>query len=174
MPNDTIDKQSLLSFIGAIDEELKTPMNVTAVGGTAMTLLDLKNSTQDVDFELETKEEREKFNQAVKITETGYKVDTCIDGMIFFQQLPDDFRQKSIPVKTAFKNIRLFALHPLDIVVTKLNRMNERDIEDIGACIKKKKLTRAQVAKRANEVYYEGNQENAEYQIEWTLKKFFP
>ncbi len=168
-----IEENDVLVFLKQIDQELEKPLNVTAVGGTAMTLLKLKSSTTDVDFELENKEDGKKFQIAAKAVGAGFKIDLCYNGLIFFQQLPDDYKQKRIPIKTGFKNIRLFSLHPLDIVATKLNRLIERDEEDIQACIKKWKITKKQVEERARQVEFVGNQENAQYHLELTLKKFF-
>ena len=47
------DKRRLMEFLKVVDEELNKPIELTAVGGTAMTLLDLKDSTVDMDFNLE-------------------------------------------------------------------------------------------------------------------------
>lgn len=45
-----MDKKSLLDFLSEIDRKLKRKITLIAAGGTALTLLDLKSSTIDIDF----------------------------------------------------------------------------------------------------------------------------
>ncbi|MCE2507486.1 MAG: hypothetical protein J4F36_13680 [Nitrosopumilaceae archaeon] len=46
----SLDNTKLLDFLGEVDKELTRRIVVVAVGGTAMTLVDAKPSTIDVDF----------------------------------------------------------------------------------------------------------------------------
>ena len=72
------------------------------------------------------------------------------------------------------KNIHLRTLNPLDIVVTKIGRLDDRDKQDIDTCIKKFHLTRAQVTKRAKQVdYVSGREENYEINLKYVLESFF-
>jgi len=45
-----LDKTQLLDFLGVVEKELSRRITLVAIGGTAMTLLDLKPSTIDIDF----------------------------------------------------------------------------------------------------------------------------
>ena len=45
-----LDKSGLLGLLEAVDAELTRKITLVAAGGTAMTLLDLKPSTIDIDF----------------------------------------------------------------------------------------------------------------------------
>jgi pantothenate kinase len=45
-----LDKSVLLNFLKLLDDEINKKITLVAVGGTAMTLLDLKPSTVDIDF----------------------------------------------------------------------------------------------------------------------------
>jgi hypothetical protein len=65
------------------------------------------------------------------------------------------------------KNIELRTLSPLDIVVTKIGRLDQRDKEDIAACIRKFGLTKEQVAERAKQVSYVGREENYEINLKY-------
>ena len=51
-----IKKEELLPYLEDMDRFLKKKVTLVAVGGTAMTLLNLKDSTKDIDFCAETKE----------------------------------------------------------------------------------------------------------------------
>ncbi|MDO8538612.1 MAG: DUF6036 family nucleotidyltransferase [archaeon] len=167
-----IENKQLLDFLEEIDKELDFRIELIAVGGTAMTLLNLKPSTIDVDFDLSF-EHKKLFQSALKKIPHGFKLDLFSNGLIFSQQLPEDYKKKIIPIKAKFKNIELFALHPLDIVVSKIGRLNERDEEDIRDCIKKFKITKNQVMKRAKQVDYIGREQNYQINLKFALKEFF-
>ncbi len=149
MPSE-IGKQRLFDFIEELDKELTEKIRITAVGGTAMTLLDLKNSTRDVDFESSSKNEKALL-KAKETLNPGFEIDLFWNGLIFAQQLPDDYNEKAIPIKE-FEHIELFALSPLDIVVSKIARFNERDEQDIKACIQKASITKEQLKERASQL----------------------
>lgn len=166
-----IGKGRLIEFLKEIDKELAKKIKLIAVGGTAMTLLGLKPSTIDIDFE-GSSEHIGEFEKASKMISHGFRVDTYRDGLIFTQQLPDDYSKKSIPVKK-FNKISLYALHPIDIVVTKIGRLDGRDFQDIEKCIKKFKLKKEEVKKRAGLVEYVGNEENYKTNLKAVLKRFF-
>ena len=115
-----------------------------------MTLLDLKPSTIDIDFTIPSSDLQE-FEKALKNNPTGFKVDRWPDGYIFCQSLPSDYIDKSIGIKE-FSHISLRALHPVDIIVTKIGRLNQRDIQDIEKIIKEYKISEAKIKARAAQV----------------------
>ena len=166
------DKSMLMGFLGRVDKELRRSIILIAVGGTAMTMLGLKPSTIDIDFDM-TAEDAEELERALKSIPHGFRIDMFRDGMIFSQQLPDDHFSKSIPIKTELKNIEFHALHPVDIVVTKIGRLDERDLDDIAACIEKFGLTKQEIEERAKLVTYVGKEENYRINLRHILKKFF-
>ncbi|MFH1294684.1 MAG: DUF6036 family nucleotidyltransferase [Candidatus Aenigmatarchaeota archaeon] len=167
-----IDRTGLLGFLEAVDKELKRPITIVAVGGTAMTLLGLKTSTIDIDFDLPT-EYFSEFKKTASSIPHGYRLDLYRGGMIFSQQLPSDYIEKSIAIKTKLKNISLRALHPVDIVVTKAGRLDSRDTQDIEACIREYKLTADQIRKRSEAVQYAGREESYADNMRHVLKTFF-
>ncbi len=166
-----LDGAQLFDFLDTLGKELPRRIILAAAGGTAMTLLGLKPSTRDVDF-TGPLEDIEALKRALKMTPHGFKVDCWPGGQVFSQILPRDYLKKSIPVRRV-KNIDLRALHPLDVVVTKIGRLDERDLEDIEACIKGYRLTKTQVLRRAKGVEYVGNQEIYDYNLQYTIRRFF-
>ena len=73
-----------------------------------------------------------------------------------------------------FGRIELRSLNPVDIVVTKIGRLDERDKQDIEACIRKYKITEKQITKRASQVEYAGREENYRINLRHVLKHFSP
>jgi hypothetical protein len=167
-----IPKKPLLSLLKELDSNLFKKISVFAVGGTGMTLLNLKASTKDIDFNLDSAD-LEYFKEALSKIEHGFDIDIFVNGCIFSQQLPEDYKQKSIIIEEKFKNIDLYSIHPLDIVVTKIGRFNDRDEEDIIDCIKKYDLKKEEIRKRAEQVIYVGKEENYLYNLSFILKNFF-
>lgn len=167
-----LDKHVLLNFLEEVEKEISRKITIVAVGGTAMTLLDLKPSTIDIDFTI-PREDANEFRGALSKISHGFKIDCWEDGMVFSQTLPEDYLERGIPIKTKLKKIVLKALHPMDIVVTKIGRMDGRDVQDIEACIEKFNLTREQIENRAKSVQYVGREENYQNNLNFVIKKFF-
>jgi hypothetical protein len=167
-----IPKEPLIQLIMEIDSKLTRQICLYAVGGTGMTLLNLKASTKDIDFNLKPQDLGE-FRKALAKIIHGYKIDIYCNGEIFSQHLPEDYVEKAILIKKKFNNIKLYSIHPLDIVVTKIGRLNERDFEDIKDCIKKYGLTKKQVLSRGKQVTYIGREELYEQNLQDTIKNLF-
>jgi hypothetical protein len=163
-----LDKRALLDFLQEVDTDLERTITLVAVGGTALTLLDAKTSTVDIDFTIPGEDYRV-FKKTLSSISHGFQVDCWRDGMVFSQILPADYLKRSITIKK-MKCINLRALHPVDIVVTKIGRLDARDKQDIQTCIKKFKLTKNQIAKRAKQVEYVGRDENYEINLKHVLE----
>ena len=167
----SLDKSALFNLLKNFDEETTRKIVLVAVGGTAMTLLDLKASSIDIDFTVPCSDMPE-FDRIRNSVPHGYKIDVWPDGAVFCTTLPDDYLDRSSNI-ISFEKILLKALHPVDIVVTKIGRLDNRDIEDIGDCIKKCSIKKEDLEKRALNVIYVFNEENYKYNLQWTLKKFY-
>jgi len=167
------DKSALFDFLSVLNEDLTKKITLVAAGGTAMTLLDLKPSTIDIDFTIPGCDRLE-FEQALKSNPSGYKVDRWTDGCVFCQTLPKDYLEKSIIIKE-FSHIVLRALQPVDIIVTKIGRLNARDLQDIEASIQKANVSEAEIKERAMLVVqtYVGPEEDYLYHLNLVLDKFF-
>ena len=167
------DKSALFDFLSVLSEDLTKKITLVAAGGTAMTLLDLKPSTIDIDFTIPVCD-RVAFEQAMKNNPPGYKVDRWTDGCIFCHTLPNDYLEKSIKIKE-FNRVSLRALQPVDIIVTKIGRLNARDMQDIEVCVNKAKVSEAIIKERAMLVVqtYVGPEEDYLYHLNLVLDKFF-
>jgi hypothetical protein len=167
------DKKVLLEFLEVLNGDFTKKVTLVAVGGTAMTLLDLKPSTIDIDFTIPSSDLPE-FERAIKGNPPGFKIDRWADGYVFCQSLPSDYLDKSIKIKE-YSQIQLKALQPVDIVVTKIGRLNQRDIQDIETCIREFKITKDEIIKRASLVSptYVPREKDYKYHLNWVIKKFF-
>ncbi len=166
-----LDRSRLWDFLELVGKELSRPITLVAAGGTAMTLLDIKPTTLDVDF-TGPADDTELFDRTQKSVPHGFKVDIWPGGQVFSQFLPGDYLKRSLSVGRVTK-IKLRALHPVDIVVTKIGRLNSRDLEDIRDCIKKYTLKKDDILERGVRVEYVGNQENYDYHLQLVIQRFF-
>jgi hypothetical protein len=78
------DKSALFDFLEVLNEDLPKKITLVAAGGTAMTLLDLKTSTIDIDFTIPGCDRLE-FEQVLKNNPPGYKVACALNLFLFFQ-----------------------------------------------------------------------------------------
>ena len=173
--NKELDMSRLFDFLDELDQELSRKgrkVTIVAVGGNAMTLLNLKPSTIDVDFTIPS-EDYSSVDLALKILSPGFSVDMWQDGAVFSQFLPEDYLEKSIEIKTDMNFLHLKALQPLDIIVTKIGRLNERYTQDIEVCIKEFNISKTQIAERAKHVELPGNEDIYQENLKYVLNKFF-
>ena len=168
----SLDNTKLLDFLGEIDKELSCKIALVAVGGTAMTLVGAKPSTIDIDFTTPS-ENYDEFERAKKIVQSGFRVDVFRDGAVFVTVLPNDYLEKSKPIATNLKNIDLRALDPVDIIITKIARLDERDEQDIESCITIFQITQKQIEQRAEDMNHAGNDEVFVNNLKTVLGKFF-
>lgn len=170
-----IDKQELLGYLRQIDEQLKKKVTLVAVGGTAMTLYGLKEATKDVDFCAPTKDGLAAVQTAAKKVKSDFRLDLFTEGYIYILQLPEDYITKSRPVKEPFRNLTVRLLSPIDIILTKASRLNERDLEDIRALVSRKRINKNKLIERYDMVKntYAGSNVAFQNRFEQVLKAFF-
>lgn len=137
------DKQ-LLELIEEIDPYVTTSVKLIAVGGTAMTLQGLKDSTIDVDFNIPNQAEYEHFKKTLEkigfknirpggmnlkvISPNGIILDIFSENYIFCVKLVEPINSVEI---RKFKKIEVRAINPYDLIITKTARSDTRDYDDI-------------------------------------------
>jgi len=151
-------KNPHLTSLGELDNflnliaDLNQPLELFAIGGTAMVLKNIKESTKDIDFlTTESQEKIKRLFTLAGLKEEGSdkicniwrldktRVDIFYDGFIMGIPFPDDWKKLSEKIKEIGK-IRLYILNWYDLIITKISRSEKRDIEDIIAIIKSQKL----------------------------------
>jgi len=168
----SLDNTKLFGLLEIIDKETPRKITLVAAGGTAMTLLNLKPSTIDIDFTAPAEDAR-LFNKIQMSIPHGFTIQCFEDGAVFVNMLPDDYLTTSIPIKTKTKNIKLRALHPVDIVVTKIGRLEGRDMQDIESCIKNSKLNEKQIVNRSKQLLPVSLERKYQKNLQIVKKQFF-
>ena len=167
-----ITRHDLLEWLKEVDGRLSREMAVIAVGGTALTLLGLKESTRDVDFCV-VGEHFAEFKKAA--SSEKFVVDLFPGGYIFAVHLPENYLEKAKDVPFSGKHLQLKTLCLEDIILTKTARFSTRDIEDIKTVVETGKVNLEFLKKRFEHVLgsYAGNDEDYRYHFTLMLKMFF-
>jgi hypothetical protein len=138
-----IDKQRLMDTIAIWDSYLRRKVHLIACGGTAMTLLGIKDSTKDVDLLVP---EENGYDYLIKtLQELGYKSVSghgwSRDGGFTFdlfkgkrvhttELLESPLASGNHAVIEEFQFITLGVLNDYDLVISKLFRGSSVDIDD--------------------------------------------
>ena len=153
-----LTKNDLLAMIKDISNYTDKQLDFYALGGTALTLLNIKTSTLDVDINIPEKQytnTKELFkNVGFKqigthrwLTQEGFAFDVFHDEHILGTQLLPDCLQKAKHIHT-YNTIRLYTLHPYDIIISKLARGDERDFADIHELLQHEEINYQQLINR--------------------------
>ena len=168
-----VSEKELLGFLDAFDQELGGRIVLIAVGGTAMTLLGLKASTKDIDFNIPSEEDYKEFNRIYAKIKPGVKIDSWPSNMIFSEILPEDYVKATTLYETGFKKIEIRVLSPIDIICSKISRFNEADMEDIRDCIKYASITKEYLGNRASKYSRAGSDEVFGQNLKYIMENMF-
>ena len=166
-----LDSNWLIEFLEEVEPSLPQEITLVAAGGTALTPLGIKESTIDVDL-TGPKGDIAAFRKALESVPHGAKFDLYADGAVFSQLLPKDYLSRAKRIKRIGR-IDLRALHPVDIIVTKAGRLDERDMEDIEACFRKFSPSRREIEERGKQVEYVGHEETYRLKLDEVIRRLF-
>jgi len=169
-----ITKYDLLKFLEEVNLELGEEIILLAIGGTAMTLLGMKEFTKDVDFDTPSEDDYKKFMQAIDRIGANIRIDVFKSDMILTEILPPDYLKIAIKYTDVnFSKINLYMLHPIDIICSKIARLNDSDIKDIKTCISYYNITKSEIQQRAMQYEHVGSDESYYQGVEYVLKNLF-
>lgn len=150
------DLATFLNLLADLDE----PLELFAIGGTAMVLKKIKESTKDIDF-LTTASyatikrmftlaglKEESSNTLCNIWRLrDIRIDLFYNGFIMGIPFPKDWKELSESIKEIGK-IKLYILNWYDLIITKIARAEKRDIEDILAILESQHIDFHSLRKR--------------------------
>lgn len=141
-----------LESILLIFSDSKEEINIYAIGGTAMILKNHKPTTKDIDFITTNSKEtikkilsdaglKENRDGLVNVWyyEEKIRIDIFYGNYIVGVELLEDWKEKSEHIRT-IGNCKLYILNWYDVIIPKIARNEERDIEDILIIIKNENI----------------------------------
>lgn len=181
-----LDKTTLLNTLSIWNKYLKRKVRIIACGGTALTLLDIKDSTKDVDFLIpETKEYKYLVKTIMdlgyeRITGTGWQknkgfiFDLYAGKTIFTTELLESpLGQGNYLSYKNYSSIHLGILNYYDLIISKLFRYSQVDMDDCMNLVKEKyeeidieKLKSRFYETSSYDVFDEKNQKNFKHFLE--------
>ncbi|MEA3379006.1 MAG: DUF6036 family nucleotidyltransferase [Nanoarchaeota archaeon] len=156
-----INAEELFDLIESISKFIEKEIKMYALGGTALTILNIKKSTKDVDINIESNAE---YNYICKIfdnlgfekkgirwiSQEGLAFDMFHGSNILGTNLLPNCIAKSKFIKS-FGNIKLYTLPLEDIIISKLARGDLRDFDDIKGILSVKKINLRKLVQRYKE-----------------------
>jgi len=185
-----IDTENLLNTLSMWNSYLQKKVHLIACGGTALTLMIIKDSTKDID--LIVPEEGEYEYLVKKLIDLGYKQVTQYglqkdDGFIFDLYpgnnvyttglLESPLKERNNLKYKEFSSIYLGILNIYDLIISKIFRYSSTDIEDCKALFEAKlkeididKLKKRFFETSSYDISDEKNQRNFKHFLK-TIKK---
>jgi len=144
-----LDKNRLLDILSVWDGHLNKRVHLVACGGTALTLMDLKESTKDIDLLIPEEEEYKYLLRILKdlgyeaktgagwARDDGFIFDLYVGKTIFTTELLESplIEGNNIPLKE-FAHIYLGVLNYYDLLISKIFRSTTVDMDDCLALFK--------------------------------------
>ena len=165
-----VTDKDLVDLLEDVDRYLKGTVIIIAIGGTAMTLTGMKDSTIDVDLDVPNAQQfKELKNTLLQIgfsnirpggsnlkvmAPNGIILDLFSQNYIFGVQLVEPL--KTISIKQ-FKHINLQAIGPYDLIITKTARSDTRDFDDILALARMQTIDFGKLFQRFKNTYDSGS-----------------
>ncbi|MDO8767226.1 MAG: DUF6036 family nucleotidyltransferase [Burkholderiaceae bacterium] len=151
----TVLAQGLRTLFLQLEERLalKKPLNVYLAGGMAVHLYTADRVTTDVDAEFAGRVMIPN-DLIVEITQPDGSpqvlyLDTNYNST--FALLHEDYRDDAIPVDLGLTFLKVYALSPVDLAVSKIARLADNDREDLCSLVKLGLVTPEDIEQRANE-----------------------
>jgi hypothetical protein len=150
-------RNALLALLKIIDSRLKSDVVIVSYGGTALTLLKTKESSEDIDLIVPSKEHYEEFFQIyskavaeLKLSPGDYPPDLTFEASML--QINDSVQKAQVFKELKLKHITLYTMNPVDIILTKYHRGLIKDLVDIRSYLMKKPLSKKALQARYFEI----------------------
>ena len=145
-----INAEELFELIESISKFIEKEIKMYALGGTALTILNIKKSTKDIDINIESNGEYQYIckifddlgfdRKGIRwISQEGLAFDMFHGSNILGTELLPDCIDKSKFIKS-FGNIKFYILPLEDIIISKLARGDPRDFDDIKRILEVEKI----------------------------------
>ena len=162
-----METKDLFKTLTAWDELIpgRGPIHLLACGGTALTLLGYKESTKDVDFLVPHRKEYERLVRFLKAAgyaqATGFGWKRPEEAIIYdlypgkavysTELLTSPLTKDGHRKIRRWKKIYLGVLNPVDLIITKMFRGSQADIDDCLVLLGREKIDLKKLGKRFKE-----------------------
>ncbi len=157
-----INANELFELLESLSKFIEKKTKMYALGGTALTILNIKQSTLDIDINIHSDKEYkyickifeqigfEKTGHIRWITQEGLAFDVFHSSYILGTDLLPDCLEKSKHIQS-FGKIELYTLSLYDVIISKLARGDSRDFDDVKRIFEKEKIDLKELVSRYKE-----------------------
>lgn len=144
-----VTEEAIDKLFLAVKQATHRPVKIILLGGLAMMVYGRKRKTRDLDAEILnlTRKQLGRILENLDIP-ADLSSDVSHWGMI---DLPPGYRGRAKRIRQKGK-INLYILSPLDLTMSKLRVMREKDIQDALFLIRRFKITRLQIRRTMNQM----------------------
>lgn len=135
-------KEDCIDYLKTIDDLIDYKVTLVAIGGTALSLIDLKIETKDIDFLYQSPQEEFEGLCRRVAAERAYDLDIFSAFEVSYMNIPDWVERSEIYEDVGFRNITLRIWNFYDIILTKIDRFYETDDTDIETILKNNAISR--------------------------------
>lgn len=161
MPEE-INAEELFELLQSLSKFIEKEIKMYALGGTALTILNLKQSTRDIDINIGSIREYryicrifeqvgfEKGGACRWLSQEGLAFDLFYGSNLMGTELLPDSLEQSRYIRS-FGKIKLYTLSLYDIIISKLARGDSRDLDDIKRIFESEKIELKKLVARYKE-----------------------
>lgn len=143
---------NLRAFLERLNESVKRKVTVVLIGGNALVLLGIKETTKDIDIAYRSVHpEVGKFCQEY-LHKYKFPVHCFVDGLFKTMRIKDYLQKAMIMPQTEFINLEIKILDIYDIILTKINRWHPGDIDDITDILIATQISESELDCRFNSI----------------------
>jgi len=141
--NERIDRDNLVNILSIWNSHLGRKVHIIACGGTALTLLNLKASTKDIDLVIPEEDEYRYLIDILKdlgyrkisgtgwAQDSGFRFDLFVGKSIFTTELLESpIKEDNNMIFKELSSLYIGILNYYDLIISKLFRSYPVDIED--------------------------------------------
>lgn len=149
-------KDRVIAFLKALDDRIDYEVHIMVLGGTALTLLDCKEFSLDVDVIILACPKMGEFVDTYVEVSKRIDVDIVHEPFTDFDSsllvFKDYVKKSSLFDELGLKHIVIRTMAFEDIIISKYWRGLDKDMKDIENLLRHKRITRAQLEKRYREL----------------------
>ncbi|MDP4012256.1 MAG: DUF6036 family nucleotidyltransferase [Candidatus Nanoarchaeia archaeon] len=135
-------------FLSRLNSVIKKKVTVVLIGGSALSTLGLKSTTEDVDIVCRSSEPIVANFCREYLKRYKVKVEFFVDGLFKNIRIKDYLESAYPYVQDEFQNLDIKLLSLPDIILTKISRSLPRDFEDIARVLQKQEISETELDKR--------------------------
>jgi len=163
------------AFLSDVDQSLSEPVELHCVGGFVLTsVYGISRSTADLDYvdvvPLRAAAELGRIAGSDSDLAKKHKVYVQFVGV---SDYPEDYKSRLIPLSLGLKKLTLLTFEPYDLLLSKLTRNSDKDMEDVHALAQKLHLKFSVLLKRFNDEMTVSRREWHEQTLTKVWKDYF-